>query len=243
MKPAKKKVEPRSVLNFFATRKRIQDLPADDFLAKRLREEKESSENCTNNNQQQNCNKQNYCVDCKEKDIEIRELNKTLKDYEKINNELLKDNKSLKHLVSKCTKVNLLKDLKIEQLAKQQEESSVHDPLIFNSYQHIFDSSELTTLRSIPFVSSRDSSFILQVLRLLYKNDLSALNSRTASSKAGDKNPISPEKKAVMSGLYLERLNCLKLSDSDLKTRKSKLNEYTMTGIFNIRKSLKRQSV
>lgn len=155
----------------------------------------------------------------------------------------MKDNKSLKHMFSKCTKVNLKEDLEIKQLAKKEEEHKVHNPLIFNNFENIFEASELTTLRSIPFSSSRDSSFILQVLRFLYKDDLSILNSRTASTKVANKDPISPEKKTILVGLYNERLSSLKLTDLDLDSRNAKLNEFVMTGINNIRKSLKRQSL
>lgn len=175
----------------------------------------------------------------RKKDNEIKELKNKIKNYEKVNSELLHDNKSLKHIINKCTKVNLEKDLKIEQLTTNQRENSANNITIYNSYQHIFSTSELTTLRSVPFTSSKDSTFILQILRLLYKDDLHALNSRTASSKTPDKNPISPEKKDIINGLYNERLSCLKLNAFDFDKRKSKLNELTMTGIHNIRKSLK----
>lgn len=91
--------------------------------------------------------------------------------------------------------MNLEKDLKIEQLTTKQRENNPKNISLFDNYQHIFSSAELTTLRSIPFTTAKDSTFILQTLRLLYKDNLSALNNRTASCKTKDKNPISPKKK------------------------------------------------
>lgn len=243
MKTAKNS-DKNDLTNYFATKKRPADTSSDEFLNKRLREEKERLNSHPTDTQQEHSKskKPKSCQDCKKKDSELEKLKKTFNDLQKVNTGLVKDNKSLKHLLSKCTKVNLEKDLKIEKLTHQREESDV-SPMIFGKYEDIFEDKELTTLRSIPFTKSKDSSFILQVIRLLYKNNLDALKSRTTASKTADKSPITPEKKAVIKDLYDERLNSLKLNDFELSTRKSKLNEYTMTGITNIRKSMKRHSL
>lgn len=239
MKTSKKSAEP-SVLDFFSNRKRPAGTPSNDFVSKRIKEEREEKEerNSINLKKSDQQKLPSCCVDCKKKDKVIEALENNNKILQNTNSALLKDNKSLKHLLSKCTKVNLEKDLKIKQLNKQQQQDSVN-PSIFTNYANVFEDSELKSLRSIPFHSSKDSSFVLLVLRLIYKNNLSTLNCRTAtSSKVADKTPITPEKKALISGLYFERLDSLQLSDFDLNSRKAKLNEHTMTGIHNIRKSL-----
>lgn len=221
------------ILDYFPNKKRTSALSATDYLSKRIREE-------TQEIQQSETRKQDsltqFCGDCVEKDKEITELKKTV-NLKKRNNELEADNKSLKKLFTKSTQVNFQKDLKIVQLSKENE-NSARDPLIFKSFEHIFDVSELLTLRSIPYSKERDSSFILQTLQYLYKNDLSLLNLRTASVKKGDKKPISPEKKGIIQKIFNERIKSLNLNGHDFGVRESKINEHIISSIHNIRKSL-----
>lgn len=145
-----------------------------------------------------------------------------------MNKELIKDNKNLKHVLAHSNRVNLNKDLEIEQLEKEFNEKcdnnsvKLTDEIVFSRFANTFNQEELSSLRSIPSSSSRDSSFILQALRILYKEDLSVLHTRTASSILADKKPITPQKKEIIQAIFYERLDTLKLDITECKLRKSK---------------------
>lgn len=183
-----------------------------------------------------------------EKEKENDELKEILKKLEKENKKLVKDNTHLKHVLSHSNRINLQKDLKIEELEKESKEKrepvsvKLSDKTVFSRFADTFDQGELSSLRSIPSSSSKDSTFVLQTIRYLYKKDLSVLNSRTCSSLVGNKTPISPQKKDIIQEIFHERLNILKLDNIECNSRKNKLNELTMNGIANVRKSFKRQS-
>lgn len=188
------------------------------------------------------------CLNCSENKVKTHDLEAKIKSLEIKNSELLKDNKQLKHMLSHANRINLNKDILISQLSKSNgkktgDNSEVNEKIAFVNFQHIFNSPELLTLRSIPSNSSRDSSFILQALRILYKENNSILNSRTLSSVCPGKQPISPQKKEILQEIYYERLELLGLDAIELNLRRSKLNTYISSSIVNIRKSLKRQSL
>lgn len=229
-----------SVLSYFPIQKRPNEISSKNFLNKRLKQE--NSENG------QISYEHSDCENCSQKDIEINDLKKKISDLEKQNVELRNDNKQLKYMYNKSNAVNLDKDIKIDLLVKEKaqkdgkNEATIDNNVLFKNFEHSFNERELAQLRSIPNVKSRDSSFILQVLRFIYKNDLSILNLRTASSNVTNKKPITPQKKNIIENIFWERLDSLKLNVIECDLRKAKLNEFIINGISNIRKSLKRDS-
>lgn len=238
----------KSIKRYFPNAKQKNQPPQKKFLAERIHQEAEKIQK-KDSNECDNVKKCVNCEKCSEKEREINELQEKLKISEKKNSELFKDNKQLKHMLTQSNRVNLNKDIKIEQLqkqiAKEPEIISVkfNDKLTFSRFANIFNEQELASFRSIPASSSRDSSFILLALRTLYKDDLSILYSRTTSNALQDKQPITPQKKQIIQEIFYERLETLKLDIIECNLRKSKLNEHTATGINNARKLLNRHSL
>lgn len=192
---------------FFSSTKNTNQPPQKKFLTERINQEVEKIHEKDSNK----CDDVEECVNCEKcskKEIEINELREKLKISENKNSVLLKDNKQLKKLLTQSNKVNFNKDLKIEQLQKEStdkpENNSIKfDKIVFGRFANIFNEQELANFRSIPGSSSRDSSFILFALRCLYKEDLSELNSRTASSALQDKQPITPQKKKLFKKYFM----------------------------------------
>lgn len=231
-------------MEYFSKSKETNEPPHKKFLAERIHQElqkipKKVSNECDIVKKDVNCAK------CSEKEKEINELREKLNISERKNKELNKDNKQLKHMLSQSNRINLNKDLKIEQLQKKPETNSVKldNKLVFSGFTRIFNEMELASFRSIPASSSRDSSFILLALRTLYKEDLSVLNSRTGSNASQGKQPITPTKRQIIQDLFFERLETLGLEAIECNSRKSKLGEHTANSIVNVRKSLKRHSL
>lgn len=132
---------------------------------------KEKSSNCEEVKECKNCK------NCAKKEVEIKELRERLKISENKNKELNKDNKQMKYMLTQSNRLNVSKDIKIEQLEKQFSAKPQINPvqfneLVFSRFGNIFSEQELASLRSIPALSSRDSSFILLTVRTLYKEDL-----------------------------------------------------------------------
>lgn len=230
-------------LDYFSKTKKSSEPPIKKFLSDRIAEETGQivthKAKCATTN----------CESCLKKDKEIDELKQNIKKLETENKKLVKDNTHLKHVLTHSNRINLQKDLKIEELEKESKEQSgpvlveLSDKTVFSQFADIFSQEELSALRSIPSSSSKDSTFVLQTIRYLYKENLSVLSSRTSSSSRENKKPISPEKKNIIQQIFHERLNILKLDIIECNSRKNRLNELTATGINNVRKSFKRQSL
>lgn len=203
--------------NYFPRVKRDNNTesPA-DFLNKRVRlEVNQLSENNCGNSKCENCKK----------------LEKIIDAYKKENIELSNDNKQLKKMFNKSNQINLEKDVLICRL--KNEENKNYSGTVFSEFGDIFEDTELKTLRSISASSHRDSTFILNVIRILYKNNSAILSSRTAFNKTANKQPVTPEKKVIINKLYKERLKSLNLNAAEYTVRYSKMNEYMMNGIKN----------
>lgn len=108
----------------------------------------------------------------------------------------------------------LEKDLRITQLSKILKDSGisgikndVDDLDQFVSYGRYFTENNLAVLRGISYGKFYDATFIRNCLLFLYKNNLSALKTKSASGKS--KEPISPEKIMVMESMFRERIEAI----------------------------------
>lgn len=193
--------------------------------------------------------------------IDIDVLKNKVVELEKKNAQLQNDNKDLKYLLNKATKINLQKDLLIEQLKKQisgkdlllnQSQNKISgnhnignrsdskgkqkNELLFKEYEKIIDEADLCRLRSVGDDKVKDSKFIVECLETLYKENVSILCERTAQLPTAKKKELTPEKKTIIENLFSARLNSLNLSAQDQLERKSKFRYLLNTGISTIRR-------
>lgn len=173
-------------------------------------------------------------TDCNKK---IEQLQNELKELKKTNVELLSDNKRLKKLFDQSTKINLHKDLKINNIVSDTQNSLIsHGKSTFSLFESTFLLTELQALRSISINRTGDSTFVLTSMRFLYKDNLNLLKSRTSTKPTETKQPITPSKKDIVTKIFRERLLVLGLCPSDFNTRFAKLNDHIKTALKNLSK-------
>lgn len=234
------------ISNYF---KVSNDDPVQTYINDRLAEENAQSE--TGNVEYVDVDVEN--VDFyKEKVVDLEIENEKLKTE---NLKLKKDNQDLKKLFNKSNQVNLQKDLLIAQLKQQIDENSSNSAsnissssqknrqkILFTQFEDKIDIAELVKLRSINDKREKDCTFVLQCLRILYKNNERLLCERTAAKNTSSKRELSPEKKSVISELFYERLSAINLNPNEEQERRSKLRSLIASGIHNIANSIKQKS-
>lgn len=164
------------------------------------------------------------------RDIELlREQNKILE----------KNLKQAKILLRKANDINMQKDMQIKLLQKKLnkiETCQEKNELLFQTHTDRFDSLDLKRIRSIKAGKRNDSTFILAIMRALYKNQESKLKERRVTKrdfKGSKKFEISADKKEIMRGMFEERIsNELGESDESIN-RIKKLNEVMRFALHN----------
>lgn len=107
-----------------------------------------------------------------------------LQNWKKMADEYKNDIKRLKKNYNSSTRINLEKDVRISDLERQKSNpEKVCSVSIFANSEHLFEPEDMKSLRSISTVSQRDSTFILTLIRILYKNNLNLTPQRSASKK------------------------------------------------------------
>lgn len=92
--------------------------------------------------------------------------------------------KIAKDLLRHSSQINHQKDLKIEQLMRENAKSNLYsDHILFEGYSSHFDTQELIEIRSVGPGFKKDSTFITKIMKSLYKNDLKKLEKQTATGK------------------------------------------------------------
>lgn len=237
---SKKKVHPKEKINhFFSKVKRpIEENSPTNFLAKRLRQEIEAVNILEKETHKEIEDEPNH-LECSKKLKELEAIiqNLTTKNRDLVaqNNVLQKDCKQLRKLFNESNKMNLQKDIKINSILIDKNTGPAAEQSMFKSFQGIFTETELRDLRSIPISTTSDSKFITSCLRMLYKQDLSVLASRTAEFATNNKKPITPSKKQTIEKIFKERL--LYAPSEEYSGRLKKLNEFLKWGIRNTTKT------
>lgn len=107
--------------------------------------------------------------------------------------------KAAKVLLQKTSQVNLQKDLLIQQLRLNTDESEVKDDL-YQDFEKSFNASDLKRIRSVLPGPSKDSNFVMKILAALYNgSEHKKLSNRSATGRKHggiDKPSITPEKKS-----------------------------------------------
>lgn len=164
---------------------------------------------------------------------------------------LKKDNSDLKKLMNKSNQINLKKDLLIAELKKQIDEnrssilnsaSHIKDKkqkILFEQFEDKIQKTDLIRLRSINDTKEKDSTFILQSLKILYKEDISALSKKTATTTTSTKQEMTPEKKCAIQQLFSERLSAMNLSAEQELDRQSRFRCLLSNAISSVNKTTK----
>lgn len=146
----------------------------------------------------------------------------------------------IKKLYRSCLQVNLAKDLRISHLSNTLKENSIafnpeqFDLGQFSRYDTIFTDKELASFRGLNFQKPSDSTFLRYVLMALYKSNPYLLKNKTVTGqdpkcivKNGErvmiprKEPVSPQKMAIMTSIFDERIESIpNIEHNEKKQRK-----------------------
>lgn len=162
----------------------------------------------------------------------------TLKNKYKICEQSLK---VAKKLLRESSQLNLEKDLKIQQITSQKENSNESDEILFETFSKHFDPPDLHEIRSVGSGVKKDSTFIYKIMNSFYKNNLDKLYNRSATGKKYKgitKHEITFEKKEVMEKMLTERvkweLRDQSCSSKEFLTRVNRLNKLVRFAIGNL---------
>lgn len=112
---------------------------------------------------------------------------------------------------------------------------------IFANYEYIFTSEEVAKLRKIGSNRKEDSTFILHVIRFLYKDDMDQISGLTISGRSAgnQKQKISSIKYNVIRNLYAERLKSLKLHAPEFIDREKQANKHIKNAFSNLLRKMR----
>lgn len=92
--------------------------------------------------------------------------------------------KLAKQMLRKSSEINLEKDFKINQLTEKIANTlNSTSPLPFEDFKSHFEPADLKSIRSIKSGQKNDSSFILRIMKSLYKNDTAKLKKTFGNRK------------------------------------------------------------
>lgn len=156
---------------------------------------------------------------------EIAQLQKEIYDSEK----RIRDAKTKYH---ELLVLNLKKDIRINQLNKHMAD--------YNPFRGTISDKTIDILSSIDNSKSKDSVFVLTVVKNLYEKELPKLKERTFSGQKRttaktSKEPITPEKKNVLENLFRQRIS----NEPDNESRMKDFAKYVKQAIDNINKTNK----
>lgn len=178
----------------------------------------------------------------------VRSKLKEIDEEEKVENEQLKKELKLCEgklvLAEKKLKVatmalkragttNLEKDLRIQVLEKKierlEKSKKCIRPEVYKKFEDEFTADDLKNFRSVKSGANNDSSFILQVLRSLYKSHLGLLATKSVTGRSrrlasGEKDILTPEKKALIEKLLQERI----IIEEDTDNHQARLKKFNV---------------
>lgn len=99
-------------------------------------------------------------------------------------------------------------------------------------------------MTKIPYIPRNDSTFVLQLIRILYRDKLNELTTRTATGKCKNKDgnqmkAVTPEKKYFIVKKFEERINGANIKRDEMlkRTHYERINLLINNAIQNIRAS------
>lgn len=224
---------------FFRDTESKKNGKSEDFLRKRLRDEKNSLP--TSHLEENVVEKRCECKENVEKiGLELEELKKKYLLLEEKNRSLVSDCRTLKKLLNESTKINLQKDIQIQKISSEKYSDSSNEGL-FVQFQGKFSEDTLKKLRSLGVNAGADSGFILKCVEFLYGDDLEKLKNRTASIPTNSKTPFTPEKQKIITEIYKERLLNLNISATEYNYRSSKRNDHVKNAINNLTRNKRKR--
>lgn len=109
---------------------------------------------------------------------------------------------------------------------------------IYDNFSHSFTQRQLSVLRSISNSIRDDSAFIREAVKDLYEDKIDCLEQKSLTGRGkNNKSCMTPEKVAILSNLFTERMSNMKLCDSERGVRTKKFNTLIKDAIHNINKS------
>lgn len=223
----------REITNFFRASKKSSAISpsietktaTDQFYSLCLREKIEKCNNlecCTEKNELK--------ARCIEQEEKLREINQA---------------------IEICSGFSRRKEKKIDKLQKEMEVAEkIIEPVacinksndankFFSTFENVLTHDELARLRSILPNQKFDSSFVLNSIRFLYKNNnqqISSLSLTGRSRGSEAKQRICPEKYETVKNLFLERLTSLKLNSNEFTNRLKQLNQLMKNAFINTKR-------
>lgn len=232
---------------FFTKKKTVSELPSssNDFFNQKLIEASEECENARENEVISGSS-------IGDNQSETREINeeKLKKELDEAKKEIIKlkkkvsvqkeDIKLLKHSLNASNRLCVLKDIKIERLIKeiQQTKKSEVQPFIFNKFETEINASTLKDLRSVPTGQKNDSTFILKLVRYLYENNHNVLLDRSVAGI--NKTAITPKKKKIIQDILQERVTIEEEEEVRIELRTARVGTLISDAIRNIVRPLKK---
>lgn len=160
--------------------------------------------------------------------------------------------KEINRAIDLCLEICRKKETKIDKLmSKRKVPEKVNHPVacsgvpndankMLSKFENDFTQNDLAKLRSMGTTKTDDSSFILNSIRFLYKNDTDKISSVSLTGRsrgAEAKQKMSPQKYDTIKDLFTERLNSLKLNSIDFAERSKELNKHMKNAFINIKRS------
>lgn len=105
--------------------------------------------------------------------------------------------------------------------------------------KNVFTNEHLAKLRSIGGNKKEDSSFVLNSIRFLYKNEIEKISSLSLTGRSRGSKPkhkMSPEKQKIINDMFLERLASLKLHSTEFTDRSKQINTLMKNAFINTKR-------
>lgn len=109
----------------------------------------------------------------------------------------------------------------------------------FSTFENVLTNNELAVLRSIGSSKKDDSSFVLNSIRFLYKNDIDKMSclSLTGRSRGPEaKQKMSPNKYDTVNKMFLERLTSFELNSTEFTDRSKQIDTHVKNAFINTKR-------
>lgn len=251
-----KKTNPNKPTN---KKKVTPSIPKKNLILQYFKQKNIDDINQSTNGQQRHAEKNDFYKNCLKSKVNLcaaekncHEIKQSLKGKLDINTH---KEAQIQESIAKCLEICKQKDDKIKSLENQTEQihqlsatstsnntststqtNMMKNPTLFEDFNGMLAEKQLGTLRSIDKSTKGDSTFVLNCVRFFYSHDLAKLahKSVTGASKGEPKEPITPQKLDQMKTIYVERLNDLKIVETEKEKRERKFNNHVHRAIINI---------
>lgn len=124
------------------------------------------------------------------------------------------------------------------------QSSSLLQAKPFTEFAEDFTEQQIHQIRSVGNTKTDDSTFVLEITRALYANNIDKLQSVTVTGRSKDKSkqPVSPEKMRIFRSMFSERFHRMNEKKTEIDSRKTTLNNLINRAISNINKPNKSKS-